>query len=348
MKKFRLTSFGESHGKAIGGIIEGCPSNLKIDFEFIKNELNRRKPNQSSITTSRKEDDKLEFLSGIFKGKTLGTPIAFIVWNKDQKEKDYEDLKNVFRPSHADFTYQQKYGIRDHRGGGRASARETIARVVAGAIAKLILRKLNIKINAYVNSVGEIELLKNYKDLDFNKIEENIIRCPDEKLSLKMIEKIKEVQKKGDTIGGTIFCVIQNVPAGFGEPVFEKLQANLAKALMSINAVKGFEYGSGFAGTKMIGSEHNDIFYMKNGKIRTKTNFSGGIQGGISNGEDIYFKLAFKPIPSLMKPQYSVNEKFEKVIINPKGRHDTCVLPRVVVIVEAMSAIVLADFYLCK
>lgn len=342
-KIFSLTSFGESHGEAIGGIIDGCPAGLTIDFDFIQNELNRRKPGQSEIVTQRKEDDIVEFLSGIFEGKTLGTPIGFIIRNKDQKSADYEHNKDVYRPSHADFTYDAKYNTRDYRGGGRSSARETACRVVAGAIAKLLLKKYNIEINAYTSQVGEVKLLKKYWDLDLTKTETNSVRCPDALIAETMMQRIEQVRKSGDTIGGTISCVIKNAPAGLGEPVFDKLHADLGKAMLSINAVKGFEYGSGFEGTKILGSMHNDLF-IENKK--TKTNHSGGIQGGISNGEDIYFTVAFKPVATIMQTQETINSKGEKTEIKGKGRHDPCVLPRAVPIVEAMAAIVIADHLL--
>ena len=343
---FRLTTFGESHGKAIGGIIDGCPAGIELDFEFIQQELNRRRPGQSKITTQRKEEDKVIFLSGVFEGRTTGTPIAFEIINNDAKRKDYSHLINVYRPSHADYTYQQKYGIRDYKGGGRSSARETIARVVAGAIAKQILKSLNITISAYVQSVGNITLNKHYKELDFNEIESNPVRCPDKATATKMEEYIHLVRKQGDSIGGVVFCVARGVPTGLGEPVFDKLSAELAKAIMSINAVKGFEYGSGFEGTTMKGSEHNDIFTNENNTVRTKTNYSGGIQGGISSGEDIYFRTAFKPVATLMRDQQSVDIQGNVVTLKGKGRHDPCVVPRAVVIVEAMTAIVLLDMYL--
>ncbi len=343
---FRLTSFGESHGRGIGGVIDGCPAGLEIDMEFIQNELNRRKPGQSKITTQRKESDQVEFLSGIFEGKTQGTPIGFVVWNKDQHSNDYNNLKDIFRPSHADYTYIQKYGSRDHRGGGRSSARETIARVVAGAIAKLLLKKQGIRIDAFVKRVGEIELEKTYKELDLNQIDSNIVRCPDAEVAEKMIARIEAAGQDRDTVGGVIQGVIQGVPTGFGEPVFNKLHADLGHAMLGINAVKGFEYGSGFEGTKLSGSQHNDIFVNTESGIRTKTNNSGGIQGGISNGEDIYFNVAFKPIATLLKEQHTVDKDANDTVINPKGRHDPCVLPRAVPIVEAMAALVIADHYL--
>lgn len=343
---FKLTSFGESHGPGIGGIIDGCPAGLTIDIDFIQNQLDRRKPGQSKITTQRKESDQVEFLSGIFEGKTQGTPIGFIVWNKDQHSKDYNDLKDVFRPSHADYTYTKKYGSRDHRGGGRSSARETIARVVAGAIAKLLLKQVGININAFVYRVGEIQLNKSYKELDLMQSESNIVRCPDVETAEKMITRIEEAGRNHDTVGGVIQGVIQGVPVGLGEPVFNKLHADLGHAMLGINAVKGFEYGSGFEGTKLSGSQHNDVFIKTDSGIRTKTNNSGGIQGGISNGEDIYFNVAFKPIATLLKEQQTVDKNADETTINPKGRHDPCVLPRAVPIVEAMAALVLADHYL--
>ena len=337
---FKLTTFGESHGTAIGGVIDGCPSNLKIDFTAIQHELNRRKPGQSKLTTQRKEADEVQFLSGVFEGKTTGTPIGFSIPNTNAKSKDYSHIKDAFRPSHADFTYDKKYGHRDYRGGGRSSARETASRVVAGAIAKQMLP--DIKINAFVSSVGDVFIDKPYQALDFTK-PENAVRCPDEASAKKMEQKILEIKKQGDTIGGTITCVLQNVPIGLGEPVFDKLHAALGKAMLSINAVKGFEYGSGFCGAKMKGSEHNDIF---NADGSTQSNLSGGIQGGISNGMDIYFRVAFKPVATLMQKQQSINNKGEVITVEGKGRHDACVVPRAVPIVEAMAALVLADFYL--
>jgi chorismate synthase len=345
-KLFTLTTFGESHGEALGGIIDGCPAGLSIDLEFIQEELDRRRPGQSHIVTQRKESDKAEFLSGIFEGKTTGTPIGFIVRNENQKSKDYEHNVDVYRPSHADYTYDAKYGMRDHRGGGRSSARETVSRVVAGAIAKLILKQNGISIQAYTSQVGDIKLLKKYTELDLNKIETNIVRCPDTLIAETMISKIEQVRKAGDTIGGVISCVIKGTPAGLGEPVFDKLHADLGKAMLSINAVKGFEYGSGFEGVKMSGSQHNDVFTAHNGVIGTKTNHSGGIQGGISNGADIYFNVAFKPVATIMQPQETVNSKGEATQIMGKGRHDPCVLPRAVPIVEAMAALVLVDHLL--
>ncbi len=343
---FRLTSFGESHGRGIGGIIDGCPAGLELNIELIQKDLARRKPGQSKITTQRKEPDHVEFLSGVFEGKTQGTPIAFVIWNKDQHSKDYNDLKDIYRPSHADYTYIKKYGTRDYRGGGRSSARETIARVVAGAIAKQILAKVGVTINAFVSRVGEISLEKSYQQLDLSKTEDNIVRCPDAKTAEKMISRIEAAAKDRDTVGGVITGVVNGVPAGWGEPVFNKLHSDLGGAMLGINAVKGFEYGSGFEGTKLSGSQHNDVFVPANGGIRTKTNNSGGIQGGISNGEDIYFNVAFKPIATLLKEQNTVDKNNNVITINPKGRHDPCVLPRAVPIVEAMAALVLVDHYL--
>ncbi len=345
-KIFRLTSFGESHGRGIGGIIDGCPAGIELDVELIQNDLARRKPGQSKITTQRKEPDQVEFLSGVFEGKTQGTPIAFAVWNKNQHSNDYNDLKDIYRPSHADYTYSKKYGTRDHRGGGRSSARETIARVVAGAIAKQILSKVGVKVNAYVSQVGEIALNKTYQQLDLSKTEENIVRCPDAETASKMIARIEQAAKDRDTVGGVITGVASGVPVGWGEPVFNKLHADLGGAMLGINAVKGFEYGSGFEGTKLSGSQHNDVFVHTNDGIHTKTNNSGGIQGGISNGEDIYFNVAFKPIATLLKEQNTVDKNSNEITINPKGRHDPCVLPRAVPIVEAMAALVLVDHFL--
>jgi len=342
-KLFKLTTFGESHGVAIGGIIDGCPSGLTLDFEAIQSELNRRKPGQSKIVTQRKEPDTVEFYSGIFEGVTTGTPIGFVIHNTNQKSKDYSHIKDLYRPSHADYTYDKKYGVRDYRGGGRSSARETASRVVAGAIAKQMIS--SIKINAFTSSVGNIFIDKPYQDLDFRKIESNVIRCPDEVTAKKMISKVEEIKKQGDTIGGTITCVIQNVPVGLGEPVFDKLHAELGKAMLSINAVKGFEYGSGFCGAKMKGSEHNDLF-NKDGS--TKTNLSGGVQGGISNGMDIYFRVAFKPVATVIQKQDALNSSGEIVEMQGKGRHDPCVVPRAVPIVEAMAALVIADLTLLR
>ena len=342
---FRITTFGESHGEALGGIIDGCPPGIEINLEAIQHEMQRRKPGQSSIVTQRKEEDEVQLLSGIFEGKTTGTPIGFIIPNTNQKSDDYSHIKDSYRPSHADYVYEKKYGIRDYRGGGRSSARETASRVVAGAIAKQVLK--DIKINAFVSSVGEIFIDKPYQDLDFSLIESNAVRCPDLASAEKMEAYIKEIKKQGDSVGGTITCVIQNVPIGLGEPVFDKLHAELGKAMLSINAVKGFEYGSGFDGVEMYGSEHNDEMYIdENEVVRTKTNHSGGIQGGISNGEDIYFRVAFKPVATIMQDQDSVDAEGNAVTVSGKGRHDPCVVPRAVPIVEAMAALVLVDFYL--
>ncbi|MBS1534574.1 MAG: chorismate synthase [Bacteroidetes bacterium] len=340
---FKLTSFGESHGEAIGGIIEGCPAGLKVNFDAIQNELDRRKPGQSAIVTQRKESDLVQFLSGIFEGQTTGTPIGFTMANTNQKSEDYSHIKDNFRPSHADYVYEQKYGVRDYRGGGRSSARETAARVVAGALAKQMIP--NVKINAFVSSVGDIFIDKPYQALDFSKTDSNPVRCPDAATAEKMETLIREVRAQGDTVGGTITCVIQNVPIGWGEPVFDKLHAQLGKAMLSINAVKGFEYGSGFCGARMKGSQHNDL---QNSDGTTKSNLSGGIQGGISNGMDIYFRVAFKPVATLIQKQPMLNREGEITEVQGKGRHDPCVVPRAVPIVEAMAAMVLADFYLLQ
>jgi len=340
-KLFKLVTFGESHGPAIGGIIDGCPAGIDLDFDKIQRELDRRKPGQSNITTQRKEADQVEFLSGIFEGKTTGTSIGFQIRNTNQKSKDYSHNTDVYRPSHADYTYDKKYGIRDHRGGGRSSARETANWIVGGAIAKQYLKNINIV--AFTSSVGELSLDRPYQELDLSKIETNAVRCPDQEIADKMIKSIESIKKAGDTIGGTVTCVIQNVPVGLGEPVFDKLHAQLGKAMLSINAVKGFEYGSGFSGAQMKGSDHNDLF---NADGSTKTNLSGGIQGGISNGMDIYFHIAFKPVATIMQKQSTINSKGELVEIQGKGRHDPCVVPRAVPIVEALSAMVIADFYL--
>jgi chorismate synthase len=339
--RFTLTTFGESHGLAYGGIIDGCPSNIAIDLDFVQSELDRRKPGQSKLVSQRKESDTVQFLSGIFEGKTTGTPIGFLIANENQKSQDYDQLKDTFRPSHADFTYDKKYGNRDYRGGGRSSARETVNWVVAGVIAKQIIPE--IKINAFVSSVGTIYIDKPYQDLDFTKIESNAVRCPDEATAAKMEEYITEIKKQGDSVGGTITCVIQNVPIGLGEPVFDKLQAQLGKAMLSINAVKGFEYGAGFCAAEMKGSAHNDLF---NEDGSTKTNLSGGIQGGISNGMDIYFRVAFKPVATLLQQQEVLTQDGQLVNQQGKGRHDACVVPRAVPIVEALAAMVLADFTL--
>ena len=343
---FRLTTFGESHGEAIGGVIDGMPAGIDIDMDFIQQELNRRRPGQSVLTTSRQEADKVELLSGVFEGKSTGTPIGFLVRNTNQHSNDYDNLHDVFRPSHADFTYYIKYGIRDHRGGGRSSARETIARVVGGAIAKLALRQIGVSITAYTQQVGCIRLEKSYTAYDFNEIERNPVRCPDPEKAAEMEALIKEVKEAGDTIGGAICCVVKGCPVGLGEPVFGKLHAALACAMMCINAAKGFEYGEGFNGLAMRGSEQNDIFYNNDGTISTRTNHSGGIQGGISNGQDIYFRVAFKPVATLLSEQQTVDINGNEAIVKAKGRHDPCVLPRAVPIVEAMTAMTILDYYL--
>ncbi|GGE04969.1 chorismate synthase [Psychroflexus salis] len=338
---FKLTTYGESHGVSIGGIIDGCPSNIPLDLNLIQQELDRRKPGQSNIVTQRKESDIVQFKSGLFEGKTTGTPIAFEIVNADSKSKDYSHIKDVYRPSHADFTYQKKYANRDYRGGGRSSARETASRVVAGAIAKQLLKEL--KFTAYTSAVGNMQLNKDYPQLDFTNIEQNPVRCADLDLAKKMEDYIKQIRKEGDTIGGVITCVIQNIPVGLGEPVFDKLHADLGKAMLSINAVKGFEIGSGFEGTTMKGSEHNDLIQTNE---QTSTNFSGGVQGGISNGMDIVFKVAFKPVATLMQKQKTINTTQTEVEMQGKGRHDPCVVPRAVPIVEAMAAMVILDHLL--
>ena len=335
---FRISTFGESHGKAIGVVIDGCPAGLAIDLQEIQVALNKRRPGQSEITSPRNEKDQVEILSGVFEGRTLGTPITLIIFNKDQESKDYNNVKDSFRPSHADFTYQEKFGHRDYRGGGRASARETAARVAAGAVAKILLEKqTNIEVVAYVEAVGSLHCEKDYTKLDLNTIEENIVRCPDPKVAAEMIALIKETKEAGDSLGGVVKCVIKNCPVGLGEPVFDKLEAQLAKAMLSIPAVKGFEIGSGFSGTKLKGSAHNDAFVMQDDKVQTKTNNSGGIQGGISNGMDIYFSVAFKPTATILQKQQTLNKAGEKIDLEMKGRHDPCVVPRAVPIVEAMS-----------
>ena len=339
---FKLTTFGESHGTAIGGIIDGVPANFPLDIPAIQLELDRRKPGQSSLVTQRKESDTVQFLSGIFEGKTLGSPIGFIILNENQKEADYAHLKDTFRPSHADFTYDKKYGIRDYRGGGRSSARETASRVVAGALAKQVLNSIGIKFSTFVDQVGDIRF---HSDAFFalKEIESNLVRCPDKNVAEKMENLIREVRKEGDTIGGVISCVIKGVPAGLGEPVFDKLPAELGKAMLSINAVKAFEIGSGMESIAMRGSQHNDLF---NEDGTTQTNYSGGIQGGISNGMPIHFRVAFKPVATIMQTQASINTQGDKIELEGKGRHDACVVPRAVPIVEAMAALVILDFYL--
>ena len=342
----RLTTFGESHGKAIGGVLDGFPAGVKIDMDFVQAELNRRRPGQSRITTSRSEGDNVELLSGVFEGRSTGSPIGFLVWNKNQHSSDYSEMQSVYRPSHADYTYKLKYGIRDYRGGGRSSARETIARVVGGALAKLALRQLGMHITAYTSQVGAIRLEENYTAYDLSLIETNPVRCPDPEKAKEMEEYIYKVKEEGDTIGGVVTCVIQGVPIGLGEPVFGKLQAALASGMLSINAAKAFEYGEGFKGLKMKGSEQNDVFYNHNGRIETRTNYSGGIQGGISNGEDIYFRVAFKPVATVLMEQHTVNLDGQDTTLKARGRHDPCVLPRAVPIVEAMAAMTMLDYYL--
>lgn len=338
---FRVTTFGESHGKAIGGVLDGCPAGVDLDLGLIQKDLDRRKPGQSAIVTQRKEPDEVEIYSGVFEGKTTGTPIGFAIHNTNQKSKDYGHIKDSYRPSHADYVYDQKYGFRDYRGGGRSSARETASRVVAGAIAKQFLK--GVEINAFVSQVGDLKLDKNYLDLDLTSAEDNIVRCPDQEMASKMEAYIKEIKKEGDTIGGVITCVAKNVPVGLGEPVFDKLHAELGRAMLSINAVKGFEYGSGFDGVAMKGSQHNDPY---NSDGTTKTNHSGGVQGGISNGMDVYFNVAFKPVATVIQGYETIDKEGNKVKAQGKGRHDPCVVPRAVPIVEAMTALVLADYTL--
>lgn len=347
-KLFTLTTFGESHGVAVGGVVDGMPPGIPIDIDFIQRELARRKPGQSRITTDRKELDQVELLSGVFEGKSTGTPIGFIVRNRNQQSKDYDSIANLFRPSHADYTYYNKYGIRDYRGGGRASARITLSRVVAGALAKLVLKQKGISITAYTSQVGDITLDKDYRKYDFSLIETNLVRCPEPKKAKEMEALIAEMKREGDTIGGVITCVIKGCPVGLGEPEFDKLHAQLGAAMLSINAVKGFEYGEGFASASYRGSQQNDVFIPSSDKqqthdIKTKTNHSGGIQGGISNGEDIYFRVAFKPVATLLMEQETVNKEGEATKIDVHGRHDPCVLPRAVPIVEAMAAMTILD-----
>ncbi len=343
---FTLTTFGESHGEAVGGVVDGMPAGIDIDMEFIQHELDRRKPGQSRITTSRKEDDEVRLLSGIFEGKSTGAPIGFVVFNRNQHSKDYDNMRNIFRPSHADYTYAQKYGLRDHRGGGRSSARITISRCVAGALAKLALRQLGISIQAYTMQVGPIRLDRDYRRYDLSKTEDNLVRCPDPEKAQQMEELIAEVKKAGDTIGGVIACVVKGCPVGLGEPEFDKLHAQLGGAMLTINAVKGFQYGEGFDGLTDRGSQQNDVFVNDNGRISTATNHSGGIQGGISNGQDIYFRVAFKPVATILMEQNTVDMDGNPTTLNVRGRHDSCVLPRAVPIVEAMAAMVLLDNFL--
>ncbi|MGB0369548.1 MAG: chorismate synthase [Flavobacteriales bacterium] len=345
-KLFQITTFGESHGKAIGVVIDGLPAGIDIDESLINQDLQRRRPGQSKLTTQRKETEEFQLLSGVFEGKSLGTPIAVTIPNSDARSGDYNHLKEAYRPSHADFTYQEKYGHRDFRGGGRSSARETAARVVAGAFAKMLLRQMGVEIVAYVSSVASINSAVNSQTVSLTEVEKSLVRCPDEKASSEMETLINSIRKQGDTVGGVVSCVVRNVPIGLGEPVFDKLHADLGKAMLSINAVKGFELGSGFSSTKMRGSEHNDAFVLEGGKIATATNNSGGIQGGISNGMNITFNVAFKPVATIMQTQESVNSEGNEVKLEGRGRHDPCVVPRAVPIVEAMAAIVLADHYL--
>ncbi len=342
----RLTSFGESHGKGIGGVVDGFPAGVTVDMAFIQAELDRRRPGQSHVTTGRKESDRVEFLSGIFEGKTTGCPIGFIVWNENQHSADYDNMKEVYRPSHADYTYQMKYGLRDHRGGGRASARETISRVVAGALAKLALRQAGITVTAYTSQVGPVSLDKPYTAYDLSMTEANVVRCPDAVKARQMEELIARVKAEGDTIGGVVTCVVKGCPVGLGEPVFGKLHAALGAAMLSINAAKGFEYGEGFGGVRQKGSQQNDLFCVEEGRVSTRTNHSGGIQGGISNGQDIYFRVAFKPVATLLKEQRTVGTDGTETTLKARGRHDPCVLPRAVPVVEAMAALTLLDFYL--
>lgn len=345
---FRVTTFGESHGVALGVVIDGCPPGIALDIPFMEWEMQRRKPGQSRIVTQRQEADAFEILSGVFEGKTTGTPLAMIIRNSDQRSKDYDHLKDTYRPSHADFTYDAKYGFRDYRGGGRSSARETAARVLAGSVAKQILQHQGISVQAYVHAVGDISLTQDHTQLNLSLTEENIMRCPDPVIAEQMIALVQEVKKQGDTIGGIIYGVAKGVPAGLGEPVFDKLHADLGKAMLSINAAKAFEYGSGFAGTRMLGSAHNDIFSKDGNTIITTTNNSGGIQGGISNGMDIFWKVGFKPVATILRPQSSVHTDGSAAIVEGKGRHDPCVLPRAVPIVEAMAALVLTDHLLMQ
>ena len=345
---FRLTTFGESHGEAIGGVIDGMPSGIEIDMAFIQHELDRRRPGQSNITTSRQEADQVELLSGVFEGKSTGCPIGFIVRNTNQHSQDYENMRCLFRPSHADYTYQEKYGIRDHRGGGRSSARITISRCVGGALAKLVLRQQGISVQAYTSQVGDIALERDYHRYNLSLTETNAVRCPDPEKAEEMIRLIETVKAEGDTIGGIITCIIQGCPAGLGEPEFGKLHAALGSAMLSINAVKGFEYGEGFAGVTARGSEQNDVFVPSPAGISTTTNHSGGIQGGISNGQDIFFRVAFKPVATILKEQETVDKEGNATTFKAKGRHDPCVLPRAVPVVEAMAAMTILDSILLK
>ena len=343
---FTLTTFGESHGAGIGGVVDGMPAGIAVDMDFIQSELNRRRPGQSNITTGRQESDAVELLSGVFDGKTTGCPIGFLVRNTNQRSGDYANVCDVFRPSHADFTYTEKYGFRDYRGGGRSSARETIARCVGGALAKLALKQLGITVTAYTSQVGDIAIDRDYWKYDFTQIETNAVRCPDPDVAKRMEQLILDVKAEGDTIGGIITCVVQGCPVGLGEPAFSKLHAELGAAMLGINAVKGFEYGEGFSGVGQRGSEQNDLFFNDNGRISTCTNHSGGIQGGISNGQDIYFRVLFKPVATQLRPQPTVNKDGEETVLEVKGRHDPCVMPRAVPVVEAMAAMTILDHYL--
>lgn len=341
-----MSSFGESHGLAVGGMIDGCPAGIPLTEEMIQRELDRRRPGQSDVSTPRKEADRVELLSGVFEGKTTGMPIGFLVWNTDQQSKDYSDLKDLYRPSHADFTWQQKYGIRDYRGGGRSSAREHIARVVGGAVAGQVLAEYGVRVRAYTSQVGDIILPGSYLDVDLEQTEKNTVRCPDAAIAERMIELIRQVRDEGDSVGGCVSGVITGLMPGLGEPVFDRFQARLAQAVMSINAVKGFEYGTGFAAANMRGSQHNDSFVMKDSAVHTVTNRSGGVQGGVTNGEDVYFRVAFKPVATIMKEQSTVSKEGEEIRFQAHGRHDPCVVPRAVPVVEAMSAMVVLDMLL--
>lgn len=342
----RLTTFGESHGVAIGGVLDGFPSGILIDYDFIRNEMSRRRPGQSAVTTSRNEADEVQFLSGVFEGCSTGTPIAFVIYNTNNRSGDYENMRNVYRPSHADYVYDVKYGVRDYRGGGRSSARETAVRVCAGALAKLALKQHGITVQAYTSQVGDIVLDKDYTRYDMDAVESNVVRCPDAEKAAQMEQLILSVKKTGDTLGGVVTCVVKGVPAGLGEPLYDKLSARLAQAMLSINAAKGFDYGNGFAAAYGRGSQQNDIFYNANGMITTRTNNSGGIQGGISNGNDIYFRVAFKPVATILMEQPTVSFEGEDAVIKARGRHDPCVIPRAVPVVEAMAALTLLDFHL--
>lgn len=340
----RLTTFGESHGTAIGGVLDGYPAGVEIDTEFVRRQMRRRRPGQSAVTTARNEADEVEFLSGIFEGRSTGTPIAFVIYNSNNRSSDYDNLRDVYRPSHADYVYDVKYGVRDHRGGGRSSARETAVRVCAGALAMLALNERGIKVRAYTSQVGNIFAEKNYTEYNLDAVDDNIVRCPDASVASRMEELILDVKRQGDTVGGVVTCVVQGAPAGLGEPLYDKLSARLAQAMLSINAAKGFEYGNGFAAAMGRGSLQNDIFYNDNGRISTKTNNSGGIQGGISNGQDIYFRVAFKPVATILMEQQTVTKTGDESVIAAKGRHDPCVVPRAVPVVEAMAALTILDF----